>query len=68
MTILPLGLTEAQSLAAFRATRDLAAEITAQSPLNLSQLSMGMSADYPLAIQAGATMIRLGRVLFGERK
>ncbi|MCX6090376.1 MAG: YggS family pyridoxal phosphate-dependent enzyme [Candidatus Atribacteria bacterium] len=30
-------------------------------------LSMGMSDDYPLAVEEGATMLRLGRVLFGER-
>ena len=29
---------------------------------------MGMSGDYPQAIAAGATMIRLGRTIFGERK
>jgi hypothetical protein len=29
---------------------------------------MGMSEDYLLAIQAGATMIRLGRILFGDRE
>lgn len=34
---------------------------------NLSCLSMGMSDDYPLAIQLGATHIRLGTVLFGAR-
>ncbi|WP_412029352.1 YggS family pyridoxal phosphate enzyme [Deinococcus yunweiensis] len=32
--------------------------------LGLSELSMGMSADYPLAVQAGATLIRVGRSLF----
>lgn len=67
MTILPLGLNEEQILAAFQSTKELATKITAQSSLNLSQLSMGMSDDYPLAIEAGATMIRLGRVIFGER-
>jgi uncharacterized pyridoxal phosphate-containing UPF0001 family protein len=30
-------------------------------------LSMGMSNDYELAVEEGATMIRLGTVLFGER-
>jgi pyridoxal phosphate enzyme (YggS family) len=30
-------------------------------------LSMGMSADYPIAIQLGATLIRLGTAIFGER-
>jgi pyridoxal phosphate enzyme (YggS family) len=33
----------------------------------LDELSMGMSADYPAAVEEGATMIRLGTVLFGER-
>jgi len=33
----------------------------------LSELSMGMSADFEAAIQEGATLIRLGTVLFGER-
>ena len=28
---------------------------------------MGMSGDYPVAVEEGATMIRLGTVLFGER-
>jgi PLP dependent protein len=29
---------------------------------------MGMSDDYPVAVEEGATMIRLGTVLFGERQ
>jgi hypothetical protein len=33
----------------------------------MQQLSMGMSADYSLALQAGATMVRLGTIIFGER-
>lgn len=32
--------------------------------LGLSELSMGMSGDYPLAVQAGATLVRVGRSLF----
>ena len=35
---------------------------------NLYELSMGMSGDYDKAIKCGATYIRLGTVLFGERK
>jgi hypothetical protein len=30
-------------------------------------LSMGMSADYPTAIEEGATIVRVGTALFGER-
>lgn len=35
--------------------------------IELDQLSMGMSADYPIAIEEGATMIRIGTALFGKR-
>jgi hypothetical protein len=34
----------------------------------LSELSMGMSHDYIVAIQEGATMVRIGTALFGERE
>ncbi len=33
----------------------------------VKELSMGMSADYPLAIQQGATFVRIGTALFGQR-
>lgn len=35
---------------------------------SLPELSMGMSADYPAAVEEGATMLRLGTVLFGARE
>lgn len=35
---------------------------------SLTELSMGMSQDYPLAIEAGSTMIRIGSTLFGVRQ
>ncbi|MEC4983847.1 MAG: YggS family pyridoxal phosphate-dependent enzyme [Oscillatoria sp. PMC 1068.18] len=69
MTILPLGLTEAETLSAFEEVRSLATQIKQQnwSNLDIQELSMGMSADYPFAVQAGATMVRLGRIIFGSR-
>lgn len=69
MTIPPLGLSSQETLGVFERTRDLADEIGRQnwSNLRMQQLSMGMSEDYALAIQAGATMVRLGRIIFGER-
>lgn len=69
MTILPLGLSQQESLAVFERTRELAEKIRQQnwSNLQMQELSMGMSGDYPLAMQAGATMVRLGRIIFGER-
>ena len=67
MTILPLGLSDSEIAAAFASVRDLAAQLRAESGLALPELSMGMSGDYPIAIASGATVIRLGRSLFGER-
>jgi pyridoxal phosphate enzyme (YggS family) len=69
MTILPLGLSEQESLQVFEHTRELALKIGQQhwSNLQIEELSMGMSDDYHLAVQAGATMVRLGRTIFGER-
>ncbi|HEY9641822.1 MAG TPA: YggS family pyridoxal phosphate-dependent enzyme [Coleofasciculaceae cyanobacterium] len=69
MTIPPYGLPAADTLAVFTQTRELASQIQQQSWQNIrmQELSMGMSDDYPLAVQAGATMVRLGRTLFGDR-
>jgi hypothetical protein len=69
MTIPPLGLNEAEILSFFERTRELADKINRQnwSAIEMQQLSMGMSEDYLLAVRAGATMVRLGRILFGER-
>ncbi len=36
--------------------------------LNMDTLSMGTSHDYPAAIKAGSTLIRLGEALFGDRR
>jgi pyridoxal phosphate enzyme (YggS family) len=35
--------------------------------VNMQELSMGMSGDYPIAIEEGSTMIRIGTAIFGER-
>lgn len=69
MTIPPYGLAPSQTLAVFNQTRELAEQIQQQDwqTMPMRELSMGMSEDYLLAVQAGATMIRLGRVLFGDR-
>lgn len=69
MTILPLGLSSTETLNAFQAIQQLAITIRQKDYPNLTmhELSMGMSSDYLLAIQAGATMIRLGSIIFGER-
>jgi uncharacterized pyridoxal phosphate-containing UPF0001 family protein len=70
MTIPPLGLTESEILSFFKHTWELAAKIRQQnwSNVQMQELSMGMSEDYHIAVQAGATMVRLGTILFGERQ
>jgi pyridoxal phosphate enzyme (YggS family) len=66
MTMAPLGADERTTRHVFqgaRAARDLL--VSAGHPA--FDLSMGMSNDYELAVEEGATMVRLGTVLFGER-
>ncbi|MBE9039922.1 YggS family pyridoxal phosphate-dependent enzyme [Oscillatoriales cyanobacterium LEGE 11467] len=69
MTIAPLGLDESETRAVFRETRQLADRIRALNlpGISITELSMGMSGDYPLAVAEGATAVRLGRSVFGER-
>ncbi|MEH2386014.1 MAG: YggS family pyridoxal phosphate-dependent enzyme [Nostoc sp.] len=69
MTIPPSGLNDSEILSVFNLNRELAKEIQEQNwpQIKMQQLSMGMSGDYELAVQAGATMVRLGTILFGDR-
>ena len=68
MTIAPLDVTEAETRACFRELRDWRERWAAAHPrLSLETLSMGMSEDFALAIEEGATRIRVGTALFGER-
>jgi pyridoxal phosphate enzyme (YggS family) len=69
MTIPPFGLNDAEILYVFNSTCKLAKEISEQNwdHIKMQELSMGMSGDYQLAVQAGATMVRLGTILFGKR-
>jgi len=53
----------------FRRLRGILEEAGRRHPrLELSQLSMGMTEDFEVAIEEGATMVRVGRALFGERR
>jgi len=69
MTIPPAGLGDVEIMGVFNHTRELAEEIDQQnwSNIKMQHLSMGMSGDYQLAVLAGATMVRLGTILFGDR-
>jgi pyridoxal phosphate enzyme (YggS family) len=68
MTIAPFGVPEGETRACFRALREWRDRwAAAHSKLIFDTLSMGMSGDFALAIQEGATRIRIGTALFGKR-
>ena len=53
----------------FRAMKQLSVDIKNKNfdNVNMSILSMGMTNDYEIAVEEGATMIRVGTAIFGER-
>jgi hypothetical protein len=66
MTMAPFDAPESVLRAVFagaRAARDVLAEVGHPA----TELSMGMSNDYEIAVEEGATMVRLGTLLFGAR-
>jgi pyridoxal phosphate enzyme (YggS family) len=66
MTIAPDGATEAQLRTVFAGARAARDQLLAVGhPAN--ELSMGMSGDFEIAVEEGATMVRLGTILFGAR-
>lgn len=66
MTVAPLTDDEAVQRRTFRALRELR-DALQEGGLWLPALSMGMSADFGVAVEEGATMLRLGTALFGTR-
>ena len=68
MTIAPWGVAEDVTRACFRSLREWRDRWAAAHPrLSLDVLSMGMSGDFAVAIEEGATRIRVGTALFGKR-
>jgi len=67
MTIGRLVVTAEEARPTFRALRALSARLRAGEPRLGPALSMGMSDDYEVAVEEGATIVRVGRALFGER-
>lgn len=64
MTMAPLTEDENIVRHTFSTTRELRDRINKRYALDWQELSMGMSKDYPLAIQEGATILRLGSAFF----
>jgi pyridoxal phosphate enzyme (YggS family) len=67
MTIARLDAPESELRRTFAELRGLLDKLRATHPGDWRHLSMGMSSDYEIAIEEGATIVRLGRALFGER-
>ncbi len=68
MTMAPWDAPPEEIRAVFRRTRELRDWLQTESPSVVgASLSMGMTDDFELAIEEGATHIRVGRALFGER-
>jgi len=66
MTMAPLDANEATLRRVFRGARE-ARDVLRSAGNEATELSMGMSNDYEIAVEEGATYVRLGTVLFGAR-
>jgi uncharacterized pyridoxal phosphate-containing UPF0001 family protein len=68
MTVAPLVENPDEVRWVFRSLRELRDRLVGQYGARaLTQLSMGMSNDFRVAVEEGSTMVRVGRALFGER-
>jgi len=68
MTVAPIVADPEQARPVFQRLRVVRDLLRAQHPFSAwSDLSMGMSDDFEVAIEEGATLVRIGRALFGER-
>jgi PLP dependent protein len=68
MCIPPLAEEAEASRKYFIQLRELREEVEHHCGIKLTHLSMGMTNDYPVAIEEGATLVRVGTAIFGERK
>ena len=67
MTIPPPAASAEAARPFFAQLRELRDRLATQSGYALSELSMGMTDDFEVAIEEGATIVRIGRAVFGER-
>lgn len=68
MTIPPFATEPEASRRYFAALRELRDRLAGEFRAPLPELSMGMSGDFEVAIEEGATFVRVGTALFGERR
>ena len=67
MTMAPFGVPEDELRFVFSSLLKLRDSLQDEFGLNLPELSMGMSGDFEIAIEEGATMVRIGTSIFGKR-
>ncbi len=67
MTIGPLTEDENAIRISFRMLRELRDSINCSLGIAMKELSMGMSSDFAIAVEEGATMVRIGTLIFGAR-
>jgi pyridoxal phosphate enzyme (YggS family) len=67
MTIPPLAEEAEESRKYFVQLRELRDALQTEFRVDLAQLSMGMTQDFPIAVEEGATFVRVGTAIFGER-
>ena len=67
MTMAPFGVPENELRLVFNSLRKLRDSLQDEFGLKLPELSMGMSGDFEIAIEEGATMVRIGTSIFGKR-
>lgn len=69
MTVAPLAEDPEQVRPHFRRLRRLRDQLADEYPdVDWHHLSMGMTDDFEIAVEEGATMVRIGRAIFGERR
>src|SRR5438132_6033096 len=68
MTIPPLADEAEASRKYFVQLRELRDRLQIEFHVDLPQLSMGMTQDFPIAVEEGATLVRVGTAIFGERR
>jgi len=67
MCIPPISDEAEASRKYFVALRELRDQLQSEFHVDLAQLSMGMTQDYAVAVEEGATLVRVGTAIFGER-
>jgi pyridoxal phosphate enzyme (YggS family) len=67
MTMAPFGVDQDELRAVFGGLRKLRDSLESKWDIKLPELSMGMSSDFDIAVEEGATFVRVGTSIFGKR-